>query len=1232
MRPTLQLNTKSSQAVNGSTTNTTHNNERKEINDLLNLQETGEQKEEDLRQRSFEVNKRTCISHNFSNIPVHLSKTPLAQTKLSVNNPGDEYEQEADAVADKVMRANGNAVEQTKINPVSIIQRGIEPTLNKEETEETEVTEEEEETEDITEENEKPRKRKEVRSVKPTVSAAVNQTLQSAGEPMDKNTRSFMEKRFGYDFSKVRIHNDSLANESAKDIHAMAYTHQHHIAFGAGKYQPQTEPGKRLLAHELTHVIQQSKMKYDSLIQKGDDSTKNPKPEKRVNIPVKIPPGINSDLQFKRYAEVKIFGKVINAKWDRNLGDDYCRSHIGETIYFNVPISDLGNYGKDNPDKEVIDNEYGSLGGEEQSDINDEIDQRYYESTNIDPAEKIQKGESGKMAIWNSIKRQVMAEKMKLDSLPAGLKEFLKSDQTFTPENYRALTEIATVLKQFDAADFFDYKSKIDEETTDLERLKNALQNYLKEKAERKKELNSKEVIKTKLEGTENIYQQYKDYITKRDSTMPAGSGAGAVKAMGNWVDWHATLPQDKIDLETNLKAKGFNSIQDFEKHIKDYELAFRKETILIAQDHLKRYNHLLYEEEKKINDPVYLANLFSELAASGAKGNYDAADSKTTAAIFVMAPHGDHIPDSQIDRQVDLAVEANAQNEKGATAVLSIPSVSPLMKEDKFDKKAVAVAGSQEKLKSIMLSYISKKRGEVEETWGDINAHQDRIYELDNLILLSKSLQQVDNKSIYGLIIQDKIKELSKGKLLKAICFIIISIVLVAASFGTGAIAIAAAGASLGMSLYGVYEEIEKYKRDSSAHDVGLLSDDPSLGWVLLAIVGAGLDAAGVSAAFKAAKPIAEATTVFNKSAQAAEDVLKLEKDLAAIADLQAEISKNITRAAEAQSKARQALNSIVEAGGRLNSVIIPGTHEFVKLTMAAYQVIKKGVLDFSTFLKELKAAKLIEDVAVITEEQRLILKQAFEKGRELSQAGDDIAKEIETAIKEGNFSKLDVLVNTTGKAAQYTVDWTVLEAKIMSRLSTQIEQKVLDKMIKTLKSADSEGLKLANKLEQGTFENVEGYIDLVKKASIDKQSIKAVNQAIDKAETLIAEGAQKDALRFEHDLQTGVHDVDVGIKDASSAGSYTEAYQLKTLTSKINKRMIQDGAIQLKTVKSPKKILEFRCTPDTTLADLTGEAIVKEMKFQAGLIDPSKGAGITEFRFILSDGKTVIKKPADL
>ena len=88
--------------------------------------------------------------------------------------------------------------------------------------------------------------------------SSVEHVLASSGTPLDRDSRSFFESRFGHDFSKVRIHTGAEAASSARDVAAKAYTVENSIVFDGGQYAPHTQEGRKLLAHELTHVVQQT--------------------------------------------------------------------------------------------------------------------------------------------------------------------------------------------------------------------------------------------------------------------------------------------------------------------------------------------------------------------------------------------------------------------------------------------------------------------------------------------------------------------------------------------------------------------------------------------------------------------------------------------------------------------------------------------------------------------------------------------------------------------------------------------------------------------------------------------------------------------------------------------------------------------------------------------------------------------------------------------------------------
>jgi len=107
-------------------------------------------------------------------------------------------------------------------------------------------------------------------------SAAVQEALRSPGRPLDAATRAFMEPRFGHDFSRVRVHTDIPAADSARAVNSLAYTVGQSVVFGQSHYQPATDRGRKLLAHELVHVLQQGNMQIKPVMPLSIDSPAGP--------------------------------------------------------------------------------------------------------------------------------------------------------------------------------------------------------------------------------------------------------------------------------------------------------------------------------------------------------------------------------------------------------------------------------------------------------------------------------------------------------------------------------------------------------------------------------------------------------------------------------------------------------------------------------------------------------------------------------------------------------------------------------------------------------------------------------------------------------------------------------------------------------------------------------------------------------------------------------------------
>ncbi|HEY9610910.1 eCIS core domain-containing protein [Allocoleopsis sp.] len=233
----------------------------------------------------------------------------LIQTKLKVGKPNDVYEQEADRTADTVMRMPDPLVQRqveekkeetaqakSSVGQISpLLQRQAEE--KKEETAQTKsqigpitplvqrqaaeekkdehaqmlqrqaADEKKDEHAQMLQRQAADEKKDETAQAKGTADATPEvapnlesriQTMRGGGQPLADSTRTFFESRFGYDFGGVRVHTDSQAAETTSHLNAQAFTIGRNIFFNAGRYEPHTNSGKWLLAHELTHTLQQN--------------------------------------------------------------------------------------------------------------------------------------------------------------------------------------------------------------------------------------------------------------------------------------------------------------------------------------------------------------------------------------------------------------------------------------------------------------------------------------------------------------------------------------------------------------------------------------------------------------------------------------------------------------------------------------------------------------------------------------------------------------------------------------------------------------------------------------------------------------------------------------------------------------------------------------------------------------------------------------------------------------
>lgn len=290
---------------------------------------------------------------DFSSIPARTLTTtskPVIQPSLTVNVPGDQYEQEADQVADAVMRMpdvspdpssksgastlNGTTSRSPLISPIQTndskrtlpASSQVETPITQTQSEDypwpeaepaltfsllrspdavgaaLQLKEEEEEVSQIS--------MKSLGNGDHEVPEEIENRLSQSkggGSNLPDPIRAFMEQSIGADFSRVKIHNDNNAVQMSKDLSAQAFTHGSDIYFNNGKYNPYSTEGKHLLAHELTHVVQQNNGLQRKLIQRRPVE----EPKKYAVIDYKKAKSDNLDSWYNQYKFFNLFKAIV---------------------------------------------------------------------------------------------------------------------------------------------------------------------------------------------------------------------------------------------------------------------------------------------------------------------------------------------------------------------------------------------------------------------------------------------------------------------------------------------------------------------------------------------------------------------------------------------------------------------------------------------------------------------------------------------------------------------------------------------------------------------------------------------------------------------------------------------------------------------------------------------------------------------------------------------------------
>jgi hypothetical protein len=614
-----------------------------------------------------------------------------------------------------------------------------------------------------------------------------------------------------------------------------------------------------------------------------------------------------------------------------------------------------------------------------------EIDRRYHAASGTSPGTKIQSNESGKSDLWRSIRDEVLFQHHYIANLPDKVKALIHvsiKGRDLTPADYDQLFRIAKKIEALPPGAAADYTSKITGTTTDLATFEAAIDGYRGELAEREQADTERATVQNKLLGLEEVYKLYREYRT---------------------TPMEAQAPDAREQLEKQLARYGFASIADFAAYIDRFEKAFEDGAVRITLDILAKYAGKLYKESQRYQDPAVVKDLHGKLGGfrtqfqefdKNARIWNDYAGQANRDAELGRLPGNGHIhAQPPTPEQAQAGEKAKAAKANAEAQIKDLSKDYPIFAEDdlpvdkRLDKTALAQA-SEGQLAGVLQSHIANRTAVVAEARGQLEGKHELIYKMDKLMPTLYAEMDIQPGSIHDQIIKDKLHDDAIAKLVGGILLAIVAIALTVVSLGAATPAIVAAGASIGaagLSTYMVYDEYKQYTAEHAVAEAGF-ADDPSVVWLVLAIVGAGVDMAAATRAVSKLAPAAKALhaggelTDFTKAVEALQKSKQLDEKIAAAAD----------KAAAARKAYGAAKGEFSAALGKAYSFPGPLTDPEVyrALVKMAIAKIKEGGHSLAGFIAEIRQARLAAKLGELSPEELVKAKQAFEDAERLAKS----------------------------------------------------------------------------------------------------------------------------------------------------------------------------------------------------------------------------------------------------
>lgn len=584
------------------------------------------------------------------------------------------------------------------------------------------------------------------------------------------------------------------------------------------------------------------------------------------------------------------------------------------------------------------------------------------------------------------VHRQRARTRHELDALTPAQRAFIfqggASAAELTDDNIDDYTRIVDLTQQLSANEQEAFLSRVSTTTENPETFAQSLESFAAHQRER---TGARE---TTLEAEAEIFGVYEATapIFERMQAIPLQDREVQPDPSFQPTEEHRALQLQMNELREEYLAVlarfGFDSEEEFGAAVASYREAYQGEAVLIAQEALSATGHQVFLAEAQIEDEELLGAMFQSLGP--ARGAMAAANQVQVDRGILMERGGG----TSITMPASAQAAMDAQKTRARGLVRGLADLYPALgfgPDPWID--AIAFARSPAELREVLDGHCTEMRESIVTMRTTLDEDPEVIWLMDSLIDQVNTETGLDPGSGPGRAVMRTREEHESDQTAADLALGGVAVVAGLLTMGEGTVAVLGGAAALGIGSYQTMEEFRRYEVNNAANNTGMLSNDPSIAWAVISLMGVGLDAAGILAIFRQAPAVTEAMRAVGTSAgEEAVEGLTVAMRSANAPELTVQAQQAVlvaARARAAENAAFDVLRSQINNGDHLVLTAARQDQVTAEITHSVHSAMQGGLDGLERWVRTPQARSLVGSVNEMTPEEMAVLRDAYLSAR---------------------------------------------------------------------------------------------------------------------------------------------------------------------------------------------------------------------------------------------------------